>query len=68
MGDSDGCPGNGDSVKPFPFSANEVALMGEGEGRACATEVVTKSFTKSGGARKTGLLVTLLRSNVCPLL
>lgn len=23
MGDSDGCPGNGDSAKPFPFSANE---------------------------------------------
>lgn len=24
MGDSDGCRGNGDSAKPFPFSANEV--------------------------------------------
>ena len=31
MGDSDGCPGNGDSAKPFPFSANEVAAEGERE-------------------------------------
>lgn len=28
MGDSDGCPGNGDSAKPFPFSANEVVVEG----------------------------------------
>lgn len=41
MGDSDGCPGNGDSAKPFPFSANG--------GRE--TEVITKSFTKSRAAQ-----------------
>lgn len=38
MGDSDGCQGNGDSAKPFPFSANE-------GGETFATEVITKSFT-----------------------
>lgn len=33
MGDSDGCPGNGDSAKPFPFSANEVVVVvGDGGG------------------------------------
>lgn len=63
MGDSDGCPGNGDSVKPFPFSANEVAVTVAG-GRARATEVVAKSFTTSGGARQSTLLVTLLKGNV----
>ncbi len=40
MGDSDGCRGNRDSAKPFPFSAN-------GWGGAFATEVVTKSFTNT---------------------
>lgn len=34
MGDSDGCRGNGDSAKPFPFSANEVKRRrGGGGGR-----------------------------------
>lgn len=32
MGDSDGCPGNGDSAKPFPFSANEVVVVVGGGG------------------------------------
>lgn len=36
MGDSDGCPGNGDSAKPFPFSANEVVVVvGGGWGGIC---------------------------------
>lgn len=39
MGDSDGCWGNGDSAKPFPFSEK-----GRGGG-AFATEVVAKSST-----------------------
>lgn len=33
MGDSDGCRGNGDSAKPFPFSANEVKRRRGGGGR-----------------------------------
>lgn len=32
MGDSDGCPGNGDSTKPFPFAANWEEEAEEGGG------------------------------------
>lgn len=32
MGDSDGCPGNGDSVKPFPFSCEWGGADGGGGG------------------------------------
>lgn len=56
-GDSDGCPGDGDSAKPFPFAANQEEEVEEGRGRSgvgggCPweTEVVTKSFTQSRGA------------------
>lgn len=48
MGDSDGCRGNADSPKPFPFPANERG--GWVVRGAFASEVVTKSFTNSGGA------------------
>lgn len=59
MGDSDGCPGNGDSVKPFPFSANEAAVEGGREGmcnrgrrkvihkeRRGSLEQITRYFTQ----------------------
>lgn len=49
MGDSDGCRGNADSPKPFPFPANE--REGWVVWGAFASEVVTKSFTNSGGDR-----------------
>lgn len=32
-GDSDGCPGDGDSAKPFPFAANQEEEVEEGRGR-----------------------------------
>lgn len=61
MGDSDGCRGNGDSAKPFPFSANE----GGGICDRGRHKVIHKY---SGGAHYSGanrLLVTLLKSNMC---
>lgn len=54
MGNSDGCPGNRGSAKPFPFSANEKG--GWGGGVAYATEVITKSSVEGGGAQDNTLL------------
>lgn len=69
-GDSDGCPGDGDSAKPFPFAANqeeEEAEAEEAEGWVWGvgpweTEVVTKSFTHS---REASGLVGLVGGTSC---
>lgn len=74
MGDSDGCQGNADSAKPFPFSANEVVeemVVGGGGGGvwAFATEVVTKSFTSTEEGlitlQESDYSLLLLQSNSC---
>lgn len=57
MGDSDGCRGNGDSAKPFPFSANEVKRRRGGGRRFEQRSSQSRSQTQLEG------LVTLKESD-----